>query len=898
MTLDPGTRLGPYEIQAAIGAGGMGEVYRARDTRLDRTVAIKILPAESAGDPAFRERFDREARLISSLSHPHICALFDVGRQDGIAFLVIEHLEGETLASRLEKGPLRLDLALQIAVQIAGALDAAHRAGVVHRDVKPGNVMLTRTGAKLLDFGLARQGAFGAARAGLSMLPTTPGVTAQGTILGTLQYMSPEQLDGSEADAPSDIFSFGALVYEMVTGRKAFEGKSQASLIAAIMSADPPPVPSLAPMAPAALDRVVRKCLAKDPDQRWQSASDLRDELTWIGTSSAAVTVESSSRATAGALAPKHVRLGWIVAGIAGVALLAAAVLGRAGYLAPAQEPQPIYRTSLMLPVEAVPEGVAGRRFAISPDGRRLVFVALRTDRTRLLWLRPLDSLTAQPLPATEGANGPFWSPDSKYVAFVAQGRLKKVDVSGGPAVTIATEALDLGGTWNEDDVILFVPRLGALHRVGAAGGTQTPVTVVVGATRHSDPFFLPDRRHFLYQVFDSQKAEASGIYVGSLDPQEPSRRILPVNSNTLYSQGHLLFVRERTLMAQPFDVTSMNVIGSPTPVAENVGISGLNAAAALSVSASGALVYRTASVAIRTQLAWLDRSGVRRQTVGEATDQMAVELSPDDARLVVSALDAARDTRDVWTYDLARGLRTRFTFDAADEIHAVWSADGRQVVFDSRRSGRLGLFLKPASGAGSDTALFESDRDNLYPVSWSRDGRFLSYFTGNAASPTGNDIWILPLSGDQKPIPFMLTEFNERYGQFSPDGRWIAYASTESGRDEVYVAPFPGPGGKWQVSSGGGSWPRWRGDGRELFFADAEGMLMAATVDGSGSAFVVGAVQPLFPLRMRTAAWVGSTSYNYDVTADGQRFLINATEDSPSDTPITLLLNWAGNLR
>jgi Tol biopolymer transport system component len=518
-----------------------------------------------------------------------------------------------------------------------------------------------------------------------------------------------------------------------------------------------------------------------------------------------------------------------------------------------------------------------------------------------MLWLlRSLDSLSAQPLAGTEGADGPFWSRDSQSVAFVAQGRLKKVDVSGGPAITIAEEAVDLGGSWSQDDVILFVSKFGALHQVRATGGTSTPATVVERAARHSDPFFLPDGQHFLYQVSASDvNVDVAGIYVASLDSQEPPRRLVRVNSNALYSQGHLLFSQERTLMAQPFDADRAAVTGSAVPLAENVGSSGMTVAAAFSVSETGALVYRTGSAAIQTQLTWFDRSGVRRGTVGEATDQMAVELSREGGRLGVSVLDTARDTRDIWTYDLARGgLRTRFTFDAADDIHTVWSADGRQVVFNSRRSGRLALFLKPASGASTETVLLESDRDNLYPVSLSRDGQFLSYFTGSAASPTGNDISVLPLSGDRKPIPFMQTEFRERYGQFSPDGRWIAYTSTETGRDEVYVAPFPSTGGKWQVSLVGGSWPRWRGDGREIFFQNAEGMMMVATVDGSGTAFVVVAAQPLFPSLMRTAGWVGSTSYNYDVTADGQRFLVNATVDSPNDTPITLLLNWADGLR
>ena len=900
MTLDPGTRLGPYEIQAAIGAGGMGEVYRARDTRLDRTVAIKILPAESAGDPAFRERFDREARLISSLSHPHICALFDVGRQDGIAFLVIEHLEGETLASRLEKGPLRLDLALQIAVQIAGALDAAHRAGVVHRDVKPGNVMLTRTGAKLLDFGLARQGAFGAARASLSMLPTTPGVTAQGTILGTLQYMSPEQLDGSEADSRSDIFSFGALVYEMVTGRKAFEGKSQASLITAIMSADPPPMPSLVPVAPAALDRVVRKCLAKEPDDRWQSAKDLRDELSWIAGAGSADNAHAPQDSAGHVRPAGRERLAWSVASILGVALIAMLVMSRAGYLAPAPDRPPVYRASLNLPAAAGMEGVAtGRRLALSPDGRRLVFVATGSDRRRLLWLRTLDSLVAQPIAGTDGANAPFWSPDSRFIAFTAQGRLKKIDASGGPAITLAPEATAVGGSWNQDDVIVFAARPGRLYQVSASGGTPSPATVGDKSTAHSDPAFLPDGRHFLYQVTAlANTGGAGGIYVGSLDPQEPPRRLLEVNSNAIVSQDHLLFVRDRALMAQRFDSDSLELTGNATTIAEDLEVGSLPVSASFSGSATGALAYRTGAAVIRTQLAWFDRSGARRENLGDVVDQMSVALSPDGSHIVVSALDTTRNTRDLWTFDVARKLRTRFTFDPADELSPLWSPDGREIIFSSRRRGRLDLYRKPSSGAGEEAELLTDNQNNLYPGSVSRDGKLLLYFNGNALSATGNDLWVLPLSGDGKPTPFMQTEFNETYGAFSPDGRWVAYTSNESGQNEVYVAPFPGPGGKWQVSQGGGAYPRWRGDSAEIFFHVPEGPLMAASVDGRGSAFVVGAVKPLFEPRVREVGFAGSTGVSFDVSPDGQRFLLLATEDTPTELPITLLVNWAEGLR
>jgi serine/threonine protein kinase/Tol biopolymer transport system component len=902
--LEPGTRLGPYEIQAPIGAGGMGEVYRARDTRLDRTVAVKILPTQFAGDPSLRERFDREARLISSLNHPHICSLFDVGEQNGVAFLVVEHLEGETLATRLEKGKLPLEQALKVAVQLAGALDAAHRMGVVHRDVKPGNVMLTKAGAKLLDFGLARSEPLLSGVHGSSLLPTTPAaVTAQGTILGTLQYMSPEQLDGSEADSRSDIFAFGALVYEMVTGRKAFEGKTQASLIAAIMSADPPPMSTLQPVAPAPLDRVIRKCLAKDPDERWQSAKDLGDELNWIGraesTSDAAAPMRPSLAAAPSRSSREAVL--WIVAAALGVALIGALITGRSRLFGPPDEPLLTYRTSIVLPQGASMETVApGRRVALSPDGRVIAFLAINPDRQRLLWLRPVDSMSARPIAGTEGVGNAFWSPDSKFIGFVAQGQLKKVEVAGGPPITIASEASAVGGAWNRDGVILYAARSRALFRVNASGGT--PVAVVEAPNKSdlmSDPAFLSDGRHFLYQV--SQLAgggERSGIYVGSLDSKEAPKRLLSLNSNAIASRGYLLYARDRVLMAQPFDEARLELSGTPAVIGQDLEMGSVPISASFSLSDAGTLAFRTGASGVRTQLTWFDRKGVQQGTVGDAADEMTVALSPDGSRVVVSGLDAARNTRDLWVVDVARKLRTRFTFDPADEMSPVWSSDGRNIFFGSRRSGRLDIFSKPASGAGSETELLTDNQNNLYPTGVSSDGKFLLFFTGNALSTTGNDLWVLPLTGDPKPKPFLQTEFNETYAVFSPDGRWVAYNSIESGHTEVYVASFPGPGGKWQISQGGGSFPRWRGDSAELYFISAEGPLMAASVDGRGSAFVVGQVTPLFQPRIRNVGFAGSNSNNYDVARDGQRFLVAVSESSPTETPITLVVNWSASLK
>jgi Tol biopolymer transport system component len=902
MPLTAGTRLGPYEVQAAIGAGGMGEVYRARDTRLDRTVALKILPEQFANDAVFRERFDREARLISSLSHPHICPLFDVGQQDGISYLVIEHLEGETLAARLEKGRLKIEQALQIAVQIAGALDTAHRSGVVHRDVKPGNVMLTRSGAKLLDFGLARTGPVLSTTPGLSVMPTTPAaVTAQGTILGTLQYMAPEQLDGSDADARSDIFAFGALVYEMVTGRKAFEGKSQASLIASIMSADPPPMATLQPVAPAALDRVIRKCLAKDPEDRWQSAKDLADELGWIARSISG-TVPAADEGPSGLRAPRRgrERLAWSIAAVLAVTTVGTLVLALKGYLAPRPDSLPTYRASLELSAGLATDTLGpGRRIAVSPNGEFITFTGVAPDRRRLLWLRRTDSMAVQHLAGTENANSPLWSPDSKFIAFVAQGRLKKIDVSGGPPITVVADAVAVGASWNRDDVILFSTATG-LSRVSASGGTPVVVTTAAKGTVHSDPSFLSDGRHFLYQVTEIVRGlEVGGIYVGSLDANDPPKRLLSTNSNAIASSGYLLFVRDRALMAQSFDERTLTLSGTPTALGSDLEFAtAIAASSSFSASETGVLAYRTGAAAVTTELTWFDRKGTRLGTVGERGDRMAVSLSHDGARVAVSELDVSRNARDIWVLDTQRNLQSRFTFDAVDEMNPVWSADGRDVFFAARKQGRLDIFKKTASGAGAETEVLSDNQNNLYPTSVSRDGKSLLYFTGNAQLSTGNDLWVLPLEADGKPRLLLRTEFNELYGVFSPDGRWVAYTSNESGRNEIYVIPFSGSGGKYQVSREGGTFARWRGDSAELYFLAPDRRLMAASVNGRGPAFLVGTPTPLFDPHIRAIGFGGSNAQNYEVSADGQRFLVATTDQAPVEAPITFLVNWVSALR
>jgi len=886
MSLKTGTQLGPYEIISAAGAGGMGEVYRARDTRLDRTVAIKVLPAHLADEPELRERFEREARTIASLNHPHICTLYDIGRQDGIDFLVLEYLEGETLAQRLLKGPLPLEQVLQYSIEIADALDKAHRKGVTHRDLKPSNIMLTKAGTKLLDFGLAKLRKEAAPATPLSELPTADdAITAQGAIVGTLRYMAPEQLESKEVDARTDIFAFGAVVYEMATGKRAFEGKSQASIIGAIMSSEPLPMSSLQPMTQPALDRLVKKCLAKEPEKRWQAASDVCDELKWIA--------EGGSQAGGPGLIVTHrkirKRLVWLVAA---VLLVAALTLGAFAYFRRVPEETQAVRFFVSPPGSLAGFGTTTSGttapVAVSPDGHRVAFVAMSMDGRYLLWVRSLDTLTAQALAGTEGASSPFWSPDSRLLGFFAGGKLKKIEASGGPPITLCDAPNNRGGAWSRDGVIVFNPaNLVALQKVSASGGVPTAATVLgQGETAHMRPSFLPDGRHFLYRAYTG--SAAGPIYLASLDSSERKFLLNADSQNVLYTQGHLLFLRETTLVAQPFDARGLVLTGDAFPIAEQIQTTGINPPyGVFSTSENGVFGYQTGTGGA-ANLVWFDRTGKQASVLGEPAAYSDLELSPDGKRASVSISDGKQ--RDIWIYDVAHGLRTRFTFDPADELQSFWSPDGSQVVFNSRRKGHLDMFQKASSGAGSEDVLLEDNLDK-YPVSWSPDGRFILY--DSIGSATGLDLWVLPLSGDRKPVPFLTTKFNEAAGQFSPDGRWVAYNSDESGKNEVYVTPFPGPGGKWQISTGGGALPRWRHDGTEIFYLAPDNKLMAAAVNGKGSSFEVGAVKPLFETRA-----VAGLRNRYAVSPDGQRFLINTVPEQAASAPITVVLNWTAGLK
>lgn len=912
MILSAGTRFGPYEVVAALGAGGMGEVYKALDTRLDRVVAIKVLSGALAGGPKFRERFEREARAISQLDHPHICTLYDVGEERGTSYLVMQYLEGQTLAERLARAAqsftqgMPLDEALTLAAQIADALDEAHRHGITHRDLKPANVMVTRNGAKLLDFGLAKAAALPGVTSNSTAPPTSPPtLTVQGAIMGTFQYMAPEQLEGRNADARADIFAFGAVLYEMVTGRKAFEARSHASLITAVMSTQPPPIATHQPFAPPSLQRIIKKCLAKDPEERWQSARDLKDELMWVRDNDSSIaTTHSPTKDNTNSVLPGRARLAWIAAALCLLSTIVALMIGRAGYLQPRLPIAPAYLSSILLPGDFMGVAMtAAEALAVAPDGKHIVFVGAAKDRRRRLFLRPIDGLKLQPLLGTEDAGAPFWSPDSRFVGFLAQGKLKRVDISGGIPVILA-DATDASGfatgSWGPDDTILFTPKQGPLYRISASGGVATPVTTLDAMeAAHAYPIFLPGGVHFVYLAVRTSSGVPSGtLYIASVNSQE-KRPLLQVNSNVKYALGYLLFLRNRTLMAQPFDADRLQLNGEAAPIAEQIETGfGLFQSGAFSVSDNGLLVYRAGTDEVRSQLQWLDRSGKPMSTVGEPLDQMSLQLSMDGKRAAVSALDTARNTRDLWTYEIARGLRTRFTFDAADEIHALWSSVGDQIIFNSRRTGRLDLFQKPFSGTGVEKPLYSDGLNNLYPTSLSADGRFLLYYNGNATSRTGNDIWALPLSGDPKPQIVVQTEFNDTNGQFSPDGRWVAYQSNESGRMEVYVVAFPGSGGKRQVSNGGGGLPRWNHDGREIFYLDPEGKLKAATVNGLGQVFEIGTIHTLFEMRSRLTAFGGAGGYSYDVAPGGRQFLINTVHESASTAPFTLVVNWTAGLK
>ena len=882
MALISGSKLGPYEIQSPLGAGGMGEVYRARDTRLDRTVAIKILSSHLSSNPEAKQRFDREARTISSLNHPNICTLHDVGHQDGIDFLVMEYLEGETLADRLRKGPLSLEQVLKCGIEICEGLEKAHKSGVVHRDLKPGNIMLTKSGAKLMDFGLAKPVMPASPpSSGLTQTMATRQhpLTTEGMVVGTFQYMSPEQVEGKEADARSDIFALGAVLYEMVTGQRAFEGKTTASTIAAILAAEPPPISTMQPLSPPPLEGTVKSCLAKDPDERLQTAHDVKLQLRWIKENA------SSSRLSAALPAARKPwdRAGWVVAGLL-LLLLAGA---SAWWLTARRTPTIMYFNS--------PVPFTANDLTLSPDGRTVALVAYSEQAHKYaIWAYAVGGRGTALVPGTEDASHPFWSPDGRFIGFFSQGKLKKVEAFSGRAAQVLCDAPNgRGGAWNRDGVIVFAPAVnGGIYRVSSAGGTPVVVTRLDAshpATSHRWPVFLPDQQHFLYlEANFSGQFEKNTILLGALDSGE-RRTVVSASSNAAYADpGYLLYWRDNALVAQRFDARSYVLSGEPRVVSDGVQYFPQIDLALFGVAGKGTLVVQTGKGADKSQLLWFDRSGKQLGAVGPPGLFVNPSLSPDGRRVAFEQTD--RDGRhvDIWTRELANEAVVRLTFTPGLNELPIWSPDAKRVVFSSQQNLSWVLYQRNADGSGSEQHIANFDRNAQQGFwDWSRDGKYLLAWKNE-------ELWYFSLP-DMEPKALFQAKWIVRNVQFSPDRKWMAYSSNETGVWEVYVSPFPSADSKWQVSSGGGEEPRWRRDGKELFYLSAEAKMMAVAVT-TGSTFEAGSPVTLFQTHLRQPI-SQMDLVSYDVSGDGQRFLVNTKVDEPNAAPLSVILNWASEM-
>jgi serine/threonine protein kinase len=885
MPFSPGTKVGRYEIRSKIGEGGMGEVYRARDEKLNRDVAIKVLPVSFADNHDRLQRFEQEAQAAGTLSHPNILAIFDLGMHEGAPYVVSELLEGESFRDLLSHRRPSTRKAIDYATQIAHGLAAAHEKGIVHRDIKPDNLFLTSDErVKILDFGLAKLTQQPSDATAQTDIATRRVHTNPGAVMGTAGYMSPEQVRAAPVDHRSDIFSFGAVLYEMLSGRRAFQGDSAIETLNAILKEEPPELSSTNSNIAPGLERVVWHCLEKSPERRFQSATDVAFALESL----TGVTSHPSQQTLVGVNAlpvPRNwtrERLIWL--GVTSILFIVALAFAVAYF-----SRQPARRPSVRLALSTPDNTTLPTNVTVSPDGQRVAFIATSTEGKHLLWVRPLDSLTAQPLAGTDGANTPFWSPDSRLIGYFANRKLFKIDASGGRPQVLCEVSEYSGGAWNRDGVILFGAPEG-LHRVSSQGGTPELATKVSPKEEaHRWPSFLPDSRHFVF-LADADTTENHHIRVGSLDSQD-SQILFGAISRVAFAQpGYLLYVNQGTLVAVPFDASTLKVTGDPVTVAERIADVGDNHEFDFSVSEEGTLAYQTGSVA--SQFTWFDRTGKKLGIVGEPAGSDYVALSPDGNTAAAGLLDADGRQSDIWLYDLTRGATSRLTFDPQGDGTPLWSPDGTRIVFGSNRAGTgvIDLYEKAASGAGDEQVLFKS-LSAKFATSWSRDGQFILF--ENWLLQAKGAIWILSASGNHEAKPLLQsTAFNQGQAKFSPDAHFIAYVSDESGRMEVYVQRFPLSSDKWQISTGGGLQPLWRGDGKELFFITEDKKLMAADVKTEGK-FESGIPRELFQGNMKTGF-----AYSYAATADGQRFLMSAPIDAPTAAPMTIVLNWTTGLK
>jgi serine/threonine protein kinase len=878
MAISIGTRIGCHEITAWLGKGGMGEVYLARDTRLKREVAIKVLPDEFSRDTDRVSRFQREAEVLASLNHPNIAHIYGLEESSNSRCIVMELVDGETLHERLRRGPIPIDEVFPSAKQLAEALEAAHEKGIIHRDLKPANIKYSSAGQlKVLDFGLSK--AFQEAQnESLSNSPTLISASIPGTILGTAAYMSPEQAKGKAAERSSDVWAFGCVLYEMLTGRAAFAGETVAEILAAVLTAEPD-WKLLPADTPISLQRLLRRCLQKDRKERLQHIGDARIEINDAG--SAELFKDEPRRNVSGS------RL-WLSALIAGV-LIGAVIMWMVASRTTVPAP-PEMRLELATPLTPDPVSLA-----ISPDGQQVVFVATSNGRQQL-WLRSLNSTSSRPLAGTDSGTYPFWSPDSRSIGFFNEGKLKLIDIDGGLVRELASAPNPLGGTWNSNGTILFTPNYtGPIFRISVTGGDAAMVTRVEGQqSSHRFPLFLPDGRHFLYYVPGGTNSnvltEARGVYVGQLDAAS-TIRLLDADAEAAYAPpGYLLFARQGKLIAQKFDSAKLELSGNPFPVADqSLALGGSATSVGLSASAAGPIVYRGDQAGgLKRQFVWFDRSGKETGKVGPPDDAnpLGQSLSPDGRRIAL--MRTVDGNTDIWTLDLTRGALSRVTFDKALEVDPVWSYDGRSIFFSSNRKGVFDIYQKSATGGGEDLVLTTPLNKGVSDVS--PDGRFVLY---RSPGKTGFDVWAVPIDGERKPVPVAQTDFEERDGQFSPDGKWVAYQSNESGRVEIWVHSFPGSSGKLQVSTNGGAQVRWRPDGKELFYIALDGQLMSVPIRYPNSQ-TVEAETPvvLFPTHVGGAVQSLAPQF-YNVSADGKQFLMDTIVTEAGNSPITVILNW-----